>query len=167
MKIIELILDAFTKISWPLVTIVIGIYLIKKIPEYLGVFQYKHLSLMVLFKEQIYHLQDVFRKYLKDGILDNDGIEKVYETIDSNYIRYDIERFYTQYLSIYPQLKNIKLEPFKRKLKDLKDKKSALQNYINNINAVSMQILSVEEFRDREQLEKFLQIIPTWLTALK
>lgn len=167
METIELILDVFEKISWPLAAIIISIYLIKKTREYFGVFQYKHLALMVLFKEQIYHLQDVCRKYFKNGVLDDDGIEKAYADIDSNYDRYDIGCFYIQYSSLYPQLKGIKLKPFKRKLKKLEDKKAAIRNYINNINTIIIQMLSVEEFRDREYLEMLLRTIPTWVSALK
>lgn len=167
MYVIEFIYKILEVIGWPIVVLVVGIYLIKKIPEYFGVLNYKHLCLLTQIKDQLYFYTELYRNNMSNGVMSQNGVENIYESIVNNYAKYDLNVFYKQYSALYPELDSLKLLPLKKKARTYSEKEVFVSNYLNNLNQIIKQMLSIESFRDREQLLQFSQQIPVWIGALK
>ena len=167
MYIIEFIYKVLEAVSWPAVVLTVCIYLIKKLPEYFGVLNYKHLCLLTHIKDQLYFYTELYRNNMNNGVISKNGVENIYRGIINNYTQYDLNVFHKQYLALYPELKSLKLLPLKKKARTYDEQKVFVNNYLNNLNQIVVQMLSIETFRDREQLLQFSQQIPKWISALK
>ena len=135
---------------WAGCIVVVVSILLWRIPQMLGIIQYKKLVLLYDIQTTVYNLGDLLRSV---SATDED-YERIYKTlISAKGEFYDLSKVFDKYKRLYPSLKEIKLTKINKKAKNIDEKKSVIYNYGLDFNKIILTIMTEEHFRTRENLQ--------------
>ena len=135
---------------WAGCIVVVVSILLWRIPQMLGIIQYKKLVLLYDIQTTVYNLGDLLRSV---SATDED-YERIYKTlISAKGEFYDLSKVVDKYKRLYPSLKEIKLTKINKKAKNIDEKKSVIYNYGLDFNKIILTIMTEEHFRTRENLQ--------------